>query len=146
MQIIKTTTIMTTEQIENRVNQQLLGFGLKQKDSQGTHDQESFDYYIELITKLNELLKVQSFILGVNTGGSSKEIIESNITIIQFSNDYDYIKTDIIRSKTAIANILLENEADTKMAIANILLENGADSWVWHSDYGTIQLFINFPY
>ena len=120
---------MTTEQIENKVNQQLLSLGLKQKDSENTRDQDCFDYYIEVLTKINDLLKVNSFIIGVNTGDSSKEIIESNITIIQFSDDY--IKTDIIRSKTAISNILLEDEAD---------------SWVWHSYYGTPQLFINFPY
>ena len=119
---------MTTAQIENRVNQQLLGFGLKQKDSEKIHDQDSFDYYIEQLTKINDLLKIKSFILCVNTGNSSKNEIESNITIIQF--DYQP-KTDIIRSKKAISNILLEYEAD---------------SWVWHYDYGTPQLFINYPY
>ena len=120
---------MTTEQIENNVNQRLLSLGLKQKeDSENTLDQDCFDYYIELITKINDLLKIESFIIGVNTGDSSKGLIESNITIIQFE---DHSKTDIIKSKTAIANFLLENDAD---------------SWVWHSDYGTIQLFINFPY
>lgn len=129
MQIIKTTTIMTTEQIENRVNQQLLSLGLKQKDSENTHDQETFDYYIEILTKIHHLLKIESFILSVNTGDSSKMIIGSNITIIQFEDDY----------LKSMGNKL-------KKSISNILLDYEADSWVWHSYYGTPQLFINFPY
>lgn len=120
---------MTTAQIENRVNQQLLGFGLKQKDSENIHDQESFDYYIEQLTKINDLLKIGSFILSVNTGDSSKNEIESNITIIQFDDDD-----------------LKSRDNKIKKAISNILLEYEADSWVWHSYYGTPQLFINYPY
>ena len=132
MQIIKTATIMTTEQIENRVNQQLLGFGLKQKDSENIHDQDSFDFYIEQLTKINDLLKIGSFILCVNTGDSSKNDIrniESNITIIQFDD-----------------NDLKSRDNKLKKSISNILLDYEADSWVWHYDYGTPQLFINYPY